>query len=582
MYWTLHKNINNFLNEILTLLSYTGTTSIIWRKKRREMKHRLIAVTLIAVLIYMVLGSNICCTTVQYDLTITSTAGGNVTDPGEGTFTYDEGTVVNLVAVAEAEEGYHFELSGWVGNVDTIDDVDDPTTTITMNGDYSITAEFVPVIRVGLARDLDGPLSVFECYGAGPVYRWFVDKVNDEGGIYLSDYNVTAQVELVVRDFDVAMWDIGAVTEALIDTYDCDFIWGGPGTDCIYTQAPVCNANGTLLITLEGGVSKMVWEHQNYLDQWPYVWVSSSFAEWYQIPVLAKMLEDKLAASPGTVKAYVVHVEGGYGDECLAVAEDNFEVIDSAQVPFFPALMNADEVILNAIAAQNATPYDIFCCFTYPDHAMAITSSAMALGFNPPAILFGPGANFGSFGAPPPDGFGAADVEGIMCFAVANNKTEVQVGTPTMSMAEMYNAIAAQIEDDWIDPDLPCASGNLTSGEQALDYWGTPCYVAALEMWKYAVEAAGNLDSSDARDTLVAFSPSNPAQTVFGDTWYTVFGEGFGGGVMAYECHTGEICQWQSGMVEIIGYDGINATLPNYCVTANFTYPMTDLWGWLS
>jgi hypothetical protein len=454
-----------------------------------------------------------------------------------------------------------------------------------------IMCQYIPPptwpIVVGLARDLDEELSFFECNAAGPVYRWFADKVNAEGGIHLSEYDTSREecwvpIELIVRDFDVAHWDIGIETQILIED-GADFIWGGPGTDCIYTQAPVCNANGTLLITLEGGVSKMVWEHQNYLDQWPYVWVSSSFAEWYQIPVLAKMLEDKLAASPGTVKAYVVHVEGGYGDECLAVAEDNFEVIDSAQVPFFPALMNADEVILNAIAAQNATPYDIFCCFTYPDHAMAITSSAMALGFNPPAILFGPGANFGSFGAPPPDGFGAADVEGIMCFAVANNKTEVQVGTPTMSMAEMYNAIAAQIEDDWIDPDLPCASGNLTSGEQALDYWGTPCYVAALEMWKYAVEAVGNLYPRSAiRAVLASYSSLNPAQTVFGDTWYTVFGEGAGGGILAYECHTGEIGQWQNGYVEIIGYDGINATLPNYCVTANFTYPMTDLWGWLS
>jgi len=74
----------------------------------------------------------------HYDLTIVSTAGGSVTTPGEDTFTYDEGTVVNLVA--EAEEGYHFV--NWTGNVDTIANIGEASTTITMQGDYSITANF--------------------------------------------------------------------------------------------------------------------------------------------------------------------------------------------------------------------------------------------------------------------------------------------------------------------------------------------------------------------------------------------------------------------------------------------------------
>jgi len=74
----------------------------------------------------------------EYGLTIASTAGGSVTTPGEGTFTYDEGEVVSMVA--EAEEGYRF--INWTGDVDDIDDVEDATTTITMNDDYSITADF--------------------------------------------------------------------------------------------------------------------------------------------------------------------------------------------------------------------------------------------------------------------------------------------------------------------------------------------------------------------------------------------------------------------------------------------------------
>jgi len=74
----------------------------------------------------------------SYDLTADSTDGGQVTSPGEDIFTYDCGTVVPLVAAAE--EGYYFV--NWSGDVDTIANISAPTTSITMMGDYSITANF--------------------------------------------------------------------------------------------------------------------------------------------------------------------------------------------------------------------------------------------------------------------------------------------------------------------------------------------------------------------------------------------------------------------------------------------------------
>jgi hypothetical protein len=73
-----------------------------------------------------------------YDLTIASNAWGSVNTPGEGVFTYDEGTVVNLIA--EPGEGYLF--SDWTGDVGTIADVNSATTIITMSSNYSITANF--------------------------------------------------------------------------------------------------------------------------------------------------------------------------------------------------------------------------------------------------------------------------------------------------------------------------------------------------------------------------------------------------------------------------------------------------------
>lgn len=76
-----------------------------------------------------------------YELVIDSTDGGSVTTPGEGSFDRIEGTEVNLVAVADD----HHEFVEWTGDVGTIDDTSSAETTITMNGDYSITAVFEPI-----------------------------------------------------------------------------------------------------------------------------------------------------------------------------------------------------------------------------------------------------------------------------------------------------------------------------------------------------------------------------------------------------------------------------------------------------
>jgi hypothetical protein len=78
---------------------------------------------------------------VQYDLSINSTEGGSVTTPGEGMFNYTAGMGVDLEATPDA--GHRFDR--WTGDVGTIADVNATATTITMEDDYSITANFVGV-----------------------------------------------------------------------------------------------------------------------------------------------------------------------------------------------------------------------------------------------------------------------------------------------------------------------------------------------------------------------------------------------------------------------------------------------------
>ena len=448
-------------------------------------------------------------------------------------------------------------------------------------------------IIVGTARDTDEGMGVFECYHGGPAMRWFVNKVNSEGGVHLSEYDTAEEdcyvdLELVVREFSVGAWDIGTVVQGLIDD-GADVIFGGPSTDTVYTLAPVCNLNGVILMSFEGGASKMVWESESYLDNWPYVWINLSFANWYEIPVLKGIMDE---AVTGTPKAYVTYIGGlgaEHGLEYLQTTMDEFgeENVLPAGSPLpgvehtfdmgFIDQEQANGIIQDAKAALNTTPYDIFCAYTYPWNVAALFVAAQTYNFNPPAMIFGPGSSQGYF----PLDWGDATIEGIMSFGTANDKTTVAVGTPTMSMADMYAEIGAQIEDDWLNYATVCPNSyNATEGTELLDFWGLPIFAAGMEMWKSAVEEVGDLDNTAIRNVMASYNSTNPASTVFGDTWYTVFGGGLGGGIVAYECETGQIGQWQSGIFEILGYSGITSVLPNNDATSTYI-AMEDDWAWL-
>jgi hypothetical protein len=78
--------------------------------------------------------------TSEYNLTISSGEGGDVASPGEGIFTYDEGDVIDLVAVPEV--GYRFV--NWTGDVSAVTNVNAAVTDITIYSDYSIKANFGP------------------------------------------------------------------------------------------------------------------------------------------------------------------------------------------------------------------------------------------------------------------------------------------------------------------------------------------------------------------------------------------------------------------------------------------------------
>lgn len=80
-------------------------------------------------------------------LTTSSSSGGNVTTPGEGTYNYSPSTVVNISATADA----NYAFLNWSGNTTDIGDVNAASTNISMgtsNKTATANFEFVSVIAI--------------------------------------------------------------------------------------------------------------------------------------------------------------------------------------------------------------------------------------------------------------------------------------------------------------------------------------------------------------------------------------------------------------------------------------------------
>jgi len=125
-------------------------------------------------------------------------------------------------------------------------------------------------------------------------------------------------------------------------------------------------------------------------------------------------------------------------------------------------------------------------------------------------------------------------VEGLIGFGAWNRKT-------SPGCNELADKLVAAFGD----------MGTAAFGDEEafLDWWGGAFYWAALQCLEQAIEKAGTLDQAVIRDIMAA----EHFDTVLGDTWFDMTAGGEGGGLLAKECHPGEVGQWQSGIYEVIG-----------------------------
>jgi hypothetical protein len=107
-------------------------------------------------------------TTGNCTLTVASSGGGSVTQPGEGTFGFTRGTVVKLRA--EADKNWVFDR--WIGDV--VNALSN-TTTVTMNQDKTVSAKFVRIYMLVVVSSpggrVNGPNDSVTSYREGEVVQ---------------------------------------------------------------------------------------------------------------------------------------------------------------------------------------------------------------------------------------------------------------------------------------------------------------------------------------------------------------------------------------------------------------------------
>jgi branched-chain amino acid transport system substrate-binding protein len=368
-------------------------------------------------------------------------------------------------------------------------------------------------IRVGMSSPLSGPQAVIRSSAFQPIYETWMKEVNDAGGIMVQEYGKKLPIDLTIYDDKTDVGTMTRLTEKLILEDKVDFLWPSCGTAFVFAQAPIANKYNYLLITAEGGATSL----EQMLPSMPYVFVTLSFSDWYEMPVFADLL-----AAKGAKTAYISYIADLHGIEYSGQAGIEFpkrgiKTVGLKSLP--PDIKDLSPVIKEA-KASNA---DVFCCFAYPDQVMPAVGTSMELGYNPKVWIGGPGVNFG--------------------FVHTTFKGAVEGVTGWTTYSPKQSASLKALAD------------KLYTGkpEDIQDWWGHPYYWAGLEIWKQAIEQAGTLDQKKIRD-IIATQHFN---TVLGDTWFT-------NGLLDKEAHPGEVGQWQNGVYEVVG---------GRQTTAEFVYP---------
>jgi branched-chain amino acid transport system substrate-binding protein len=384
-------------------------------------------------------------------------------------------------------------------------------------------------IVFGASRDITGPQAGFQAYGFAPLYKAWIDEVNAAGGIDVGG----KKLKVRVIEYDDASDTTTCVKniEKLCTVDKVNFLFGPTGTAMIFAAAPIANKYKTIMLCGEGGATTL----EPQLATMPYIVQVLNYSNHFQLPVFTDLLVEK-----GAKTVYICFMNDLHGAEynLTMQSECGLKGIQVVQAKSIPVTISDMDPIIKE--AKDLNP-DVFCMFAYPNQNILFMNTAMALDFNPKCVLIGPGCNFGFFNTI----YGAA-LEDVCGEGAWNAKS---------------SPAAATFADKLLGITKDAAVAAFGDPGALMDWWGADVYEATLQYFQQAVEKAGTLDTQAILDVY----KTTHFQTILGDTYWDVQGNGQGGFLLPRACYLGQIGQWQKGVFEVIDNDAHN--------TAAFVYP---------
>jgi branched-chain amino acid transport system substrate-binding protein len=369
---------------------------------------------------------------------------------------------------------------------------------------FPLAAQAKDKIVIGASRSLSGPLAFFEENAFGPLYKMWVKKINAQGGIYVKDYGKKLPIEMLVYDDKSDMGTMTRLLDKLILQDKVDLILPPISTAFLFAASAVANRHKYVLIGAEGGATSL----KETMHKVPYFFMVLEFSNHFQMPAMAEIFQEI-----GVKSAAINFIEDLHGIEYSGQAanELNKKGIQIKMIKSTPPDIKDVSPILKEAQRSGA---DAYLSFTYPPVTFFTVTTAQAIGYNPKAMLLGPGGNAEVI----KDIVGGADVmEGVMGEGAWNEKS---------------SPAHAKFVKDFL------AAGNPRG---RLDWWGHDVYMASLQVLEQAIQKTGSLDHAKLRKAIA----TEKFNTILGETW-------FENQMLPREVYAGQIGQWQNGIFEVI------------------------------
>ncbi len=362
-------------------------------------------------------------------------------------------------------------------------------------------AEDKEEIVFGAARSYTGPLAIQDVSCFGPVYRMWIDEVNERGGIYVEEYGKKLPVKLLQYDDTSDMNMMTNFLKKLIVEDEVDFLLAPISTAYLEAAAQICDEYDFLLIGAEGGAKQL----EPLMTEMPYFFSLLNYATHQAGPLV------DLLSAHNVESSAIIYIEDQHG---LEYKNDLVPLLEKAgiEVVFDKAIPMGIQDVSSIIEEAKSKNVQALLCCAYPDENFAVMDECMASDYNPDVLLFGPGACFEVFHQI----YGQAS-EGVMGWGAWNEKSSDE-------LKDLAERLIAHQE-----------------GERNMDWWGMAIYYAGLEVLEQAIEKAGTLDHEKIKDIIA----TEKFDTVVGELWFE------NGGVPA-ECYPGQVGQWQSGIFEVV------------------------------